>query len=997
MERDSRDSQRDCSRCRRALKSGGVWCNSCGWIHIKCSGLARGKDRPSGDFYCPDCSSTGLSQALDDLQLDDHTASTGLTQALNNLSIGQSLDATPLSTLSPQSTPAAELARSLASKINSVRCKVLKFVPKASRTQFALALTKLIAPILSDPSDTPAWEKLLLMPFFCLQAPPRAGKSRCKSLASTVNTQISKFIDSSSARPAPPNQRAKSSNKSRKPISRSDLISAKLDEGDIRGAVRLAASNDDLEPPNDSTKRILEAKHPAAARDRLAFPSPTDFTNAIQLSSEAVRDSILSFKPGSAGGPSGLRPQHLKDAISHGANEAGNQVLLSITSLCNVILRGEVPDAIRPILAGANLFALAKKDGGKRPIAVGEVFRRLPAKCSSRAIASRLAPELAPIQLGTGCPNGAEAAAHAARMFLSEAADDTAFIKLDFSNAFNTLRRDRAATTIVERCPELYSFFNVCYSESSLLFYGEQFINSEEGLQQGDPIASLAFCLTIHQALVEVKSKFKLGYLDDISMGDNWKRVLEDLLLFRRQTEHLGLKLNPAKCELTCFGPNTAEILHAFSAVCPGIQLVPPEECTLLGAALGKTALQQTLSDKLRALDTLCDRCGDLPAHQGFFLLRNCFSIPKLLYVLRTSPAFSETQLLSEFDEFLRLTAERLSNVALSEQAWSQFTLPIHLGGMGLQLPSELAPSAFAASYYSCQNLISAILGASPELLEVHAAESHWQHLAETSTVPQGNPRQKAWTSVISATRHRKSLIATSDRRRLLGCSAPGSGDWLKALPSSNLGLCLSDDHFRVSIALRLGAPVSYAHKCVCGADADINGGHALICKRIKSRFVRHQMGNDVIRDSLKAANIPSTLEPVGLLRNDGRRPDGVTITPWSRGRALAWDFTCVHRLAVSNLRAASLEGPTVADEAEERKRNHYSDLPATYQFQPVAIETLGGIGASSWQFLKDLAKKIESQCHHKNSFAFLRQRLSIAVQRGNAACVMESHSRTDN
>ena len=61
--------------------------------------------------------------------------------------------------------------------------------------------------------------------------------------------------------------------------------------------------------------------------------------------------------------------------------------------------------------------------------------------------------------------------------------------------------------------------------------------------------------------------------------------------------------------------------------------------------------------------------------------------------------------------------------------------------------------------------------------------------------------------------------------------------------------------------------------------------------------------------ESLKSACISSTLEPTGLMRNDGRRPDGVTMLTWSRGRSLAWDFTCVHRLAASHLSKGRQDG----------------------------------------------------------------------------------------
>ena len=109
------------------------------------------------------------------------------------------------------------------------------------------------------------------------------------------------------------------------------------------------------------------------------------------------------------------------------------------------------------------------------------------------------------------------------------------------------------------------------------------------------------------------------------------------------------------------------------------------------------------------------------------------------------------------------------------------------------------------------------------------------------------------------------------------------------------------------------------------------------------------------IKDSIKSLGISSTLEPIGLLRKDGRRPDGHTLMPWQRGRTLAWDFTCISRLANSNLPMGVLPGANAASEAEVRKRNHCSDLPSTVNFEPVAMETLGGAGRSTAVFLKDL------------------------------------------
>ena len=55
---------------------------------------------------------------------------------------------------------------------------------------------------------------------------------------------------------------------------------------------------------------------------------------------------------------------------------------------------------------------------------------------------------LSPLQVGVGVRNGAEAAAHAARIFLKTAEDDEVFFKIDFKNAFSTVRPDVILETV---------------------------------------------------------------------------------------------------------------------------------------------------------------------------------------------------------------------------------------------------------------------------------------------------------------------------------------------------------------------------------------------------------------------------------------------------------------------------------------------------------------------------------------------------------------------
>jgi hypothetical protein len=54
-------------------------------------------------------------------------------------------------------------------------------------------------------------------------------------------------------------------------------VSAKIEEGDVRGAVRLAVSDDSLAPCSESTVEALRKLHPsraASTTNSLAFPEP---------------------------------------------------------------------------------------------------------------------------------------------------------------------------------------------------------------------------------------------------------------------------------------------------------------------------------------------------------------------------------------------------------------------------------------------------------------------------------------------------------------------------------------------------------------------------------------------------------------------------------------------------------------------------------------------------------------------------------------------------
>ena len=66
----------------------------------------------------------------------------------------------------------------------------------------------------------------------------------------------------------------------------------------------------------------------------------------------------------------------------------------------------------------------------------------------------------------------------------------------------------------------------------------------------------------------------------------------------------------------------------------------------------------------------------------------------------------------------------------------------------------------------------------------------------------------------------------------------------------------------------------------------------------------------------------------VRLARSDGKRPNGITMTPWSCGRPLIWDVSRCDTFVETYRRLAISHTGAVADFAESRKE---TTCTATY------------------------------------------------------------------
>ena len=576
------------------------------------------------------------------------------------------------------------------------------------------------------------------------------------------------------------------------------------------------------------------------------------------------------------------------------------------------------------------------------------------------------------------------------------------FVKIDFRNAFNTLRRDSILEAVAKHFPELLPFATSSMGQSDLQF-GDFTLSSEEGAQQGDPLGPLYFCIVFLELLQSLKSELAFGYLDDVAMGGDAETVVEDFLHLEATSKEFGLEMNRSKCEVIGQTNETRSLFAAHDVILPETST---SAVIMLGAPLFTGQhLDEVLKGKRHELELLTYRLSLMPAHDSLYLLRNVLTAPRLMYLLRSAPCTDSPEL-PLYDAAIRESLSSVLNVDLDDNRWTQASLPVRWGGLGVRGVVLLAPSAYLASAASTTELTSALLPARLRGVQdsgVAAAMSAWSKQTSTSSLtlpPPTSPAQRAWDDLCCQVKSDGLLDTAADqveRARLLASRSDGSGAWLNAMPLSCAGLKMDNATVRIAVGLRLGAPVVRAHVCVCGTTVTVDGHHGLSCRYGSGRHVRHNQVNELISKAFTSAGTLAKLEPQSMCLGGNQRPDGVTLVPWKRGRCMAWDATCPNTFAKTHIQASSTQAGSAAATAEAKKKTKYSSIIGGVDFVPVAIETSGVWGEDARMLVTDLGRRLTAINKDNRSTSFLRQRISVAIQRGNSACVLGTFPPTES
>ena len=161
-------------------------------------------------------------------------------------------------------------------------------------------------------------------------------------------------------------------------------------------------------------------------------------------------------------------------------------------------------------------------------------------------------------------------------------------MKIDFVNAFNSVKRIVLLNECFEKFPHIYKWVHFCYSQHSHLFFGDYIISSQAGVQQGDPLGPLLFCLVLHVLVSKLLNEspglaLNNWYMDDGSLFGKIEDVLKAWKLIKELGPELGLFSNLEKCELISTSGNS----NVFVDFEPQITKISNGNMTILGSAIG--------------------------------------------------------------------------------------------------------------------------------------------------------------------------------------------------------------------------------------------------------------------------------------------------------------------------------------------------------------------------------------------------------------------------
>ena len=781
---------------------------------------------------------------------------------------------------------------------------------------------------------------------------------------------------------------------------RARSFNARVLSGRLRSAVRTLTnrSGGGVRQPDDlCTKsgrpvwQVLQEKHPAL-RDPTsvgdedgAFEPYPDLPAPIPVC--VTQDDVEAISPRLAGaaGPGGTDAVDLANWLLRFGRES-EALREEMAAWTNWLANTSPPWAAYRAVMANRLVALDKQPG-TRPVGIGEVYRRLWAKCLLKAIGSQATAACGNFNLCAGLQAGIEGAVHAVRdvfadpsvipapppvsqaadapltqasedppaapplipladMTLDEAfaaiADDvglssaeaSAVLLVDATNGFNELGRKAMLWTVRHRWANGARFSFNCYRHSAQLLLRRrgddcEIILSREGVTQGDPLSMVLYGLALTPLASTIRAAVPTvvqpWYADDAAMAGPVHGIAA--------AQRLLLELGPRRG----YFPEPEKSILIVPLATPPNALDPLAEFNFrheeghryLGGFVGSGETEAAWVD---------------PQVQQWIEGVHCLAAAARRYP-QTAYAGLTQSLQSEWQYLQRVTPDiapafapletaiatvflpALLDASVEEVATLRplLALPLRMGGLGIPNPTTTGEFCYAASTASTNLLhCSLVEGAS-----LCAAA----HRRDAST-----GRHAAKAHQRHATEGRLAAILDGSRpmakRRIIRSAATGA--WLSTRPSLLNGSDLSAEEFRDGVRLRLGLPPTSLPPRCDGCGERFTTEHAMSCRKGGLIIHRH---NDLVAtwgQLCGQAHTPSTVSDEPLIQTSqdvqAAGANRTEPTPELRGDIAVHGFWTRGTTAIFDVRVTDTDAPSHRNTPPEKVlQRHEKEKKAKY------------------------------------------------------------------
>ena len=763
----------------------------------------------------------------------------------------------------------------------------------------------------------------------------------------------------------------------------------------------------------------------------------------VFITNEDIELTIPKLK--GCGGCNGVKAALMKDLCTR-YEHSSERLRTSIAELATQLAEKIVPWASIRALMAARLVAL-DKNPGTRPIAIGDILRRLIAKSIVKVCGVEAQDACNNFNLAAGTPGGIEAAVHAlnqvfegeenipeeediaedigaqtmsnvpSQIYLTHgehldnlsdqsSPEPNGVLLIDAKNGFNEISRKAMLWTVRHLWPSGAIFTFNCYRHASRLLLrssnGEaRYITSREGVQQGDPIAMLLFALATVPLIKTIREEVQKlraipSFADDLSMFGPISAIIEGMKLLLKLGPARGYYPEPSK---SIFIPQHPDQLQECKSLLSNFNFNFKPGHRYLGGFIGsKDEREKWLKEKVEEwsyeINHYIESAKIHPqsAYTGFTRSMQA----KFTFVQRVVPDTAkffqpiEKKITQEFlPALLDTTAETSSSIR------ARTSLPVKLGGIGIFAPTTMSATQYSASRAITRDLTKSLIG--PDIKKINILK--YRQANREAKSGEKEHRLYLLTEQLNA----YLLTKPKNLQRQIKRSQE-TGQWLSVFPSEYDNTILSPIEFRDNIQMRLNLPISnLPNKCDAKGckNSEFSVDHALKCRQ---GGLIHQRHNGVVRTfkSLCSKALPDSnisLEP--------HIPPDLSIPPDSeaatqlRGDLSVLSFQKEGQLTIFDVRVTNTDNDAqiskpyedVLKAHEEEKIKKYKPRCDynRYQFIPLVFSADGAPGPKAEAAMKHLTTKLTNKWKWstRSTVAFyVRAQISLSLARSMSNCL---------